>query len=557
MERLSLPPVSRAIAAVGLLALSLALVSGARAGSLAGSLGWYDDQGEPRRCDELTAANPGLGNPDGAGEPCVYGAREDQQAGYENLPVCEDGVDNDSDELTDCADQDCFGQLRCGRAEWCAVESASFAGQAGDCGGDDGDAKCRDGEDNDSDGLFDCADPDCAFSFGTWSSVCQPHGDPVCPEHTCDAGSIGRDEGECGGSCAADRCQNGADDNGDGAVDCADPSCAYQDVCETRPESDEAKCQDGADNDRDGSYDCADPDCAGASTCWWAWSNWNPGNWAAAETDCGNGADDDGDGYYDCADSECSADYRCSPITNPVTAETAPWGWFDYGFCGNGADDDGDGATDCSDQDCQSAPACAPRPCAATEQDVDGNCAADNPYWGPSCNDRYDNDGDGAVDCNDPDCAGEAACGSQTVSRSEVSPDGVTVAWLYGNGYCVDGIDNDSNGLLDCWDRAACLGQDPACGVYGGLGAVGWPYDWRFPGGDPTGNGGDGLVATGYCGDGACNGSESGASCPSDCGARLSEAPDCGDGIDNDSDGAVDCGDSECAGVGGCGSGWW
>jgi hypothetical protein len=568
MERPISPTVRRAAIVGGLLALSLALVSGARAGSLAGSLGWYDDQNEPRRCDELTAANPGLSNPDGSGEPCSYDAREDQQEGYGNLPVCQDGVDNDSDELTDCSDPDCFGSVGCGQGEWCNVESAQNAGQDGDCGGDNGDQNCQDGVDNDSDGLFDCADPDCAYALGTWSQVCEPHGDPVCPEYTCNAGNIGQDEWQCGGNCASDKCQNGNDDDGNGSVDCADESCAYQDVCQTQPENDEQKCSDGQDNDRDGSYDCSDSDCSGTSACWWAWSGWNPGNWSSSETDCGNGVDDDSDGYYDCSDSECSSDYRCSPVTNPVTTETAPWGWFDYSFCQNGGDDDYDGMYDCSDSDCQDAPACAARPCAVTEQDSDGNCQADNPYWGSSCGDGYDNDSDGSPDCSDSDCAGDEACssggGSGPGNFSEIMPDGYPVNWYYGNGYCVDGIDNDASGLMDCWD-SACENQDPACYTFTGVGTEGWPYDSRFPNGNPRG--GDVCVAVMEdCGNGQdddCDGlvdfadedcggdplceNESSGNVGGVGGCDQNAPAQCADGSDNDGDGRYDCDDEDCA----------
>jgi hypothetical protein len=52
--------------------------------------------------------------------------------------ACSDLVDNDTDGLTDCADEDC--------------EATAF------CVGE----KCNDGFDDDGDGLVDCADPDCA-----------------------------------------------------------------------------------------------------------------------------------------------------------------------------------------------------------------------------------------------------------------------------------------------------------------------------------------------------------------------------------------------------------
>ena len=49
------------------------------------------------------------------------------------------------------------------------------------------------------------------------------------------------------------------------------------------------------------------------------------------------------------------------------------------------------------------------------------------------CNDGIDNDGDGAIDCDDPGCYSDSVCS--------------------GNGeICNDGIDNDFDGLADCDD---------------------------------------------------------------------------------------------------------
>ena len=58
---------------------------------------------------------------------------------------CDDGMDNDSDGLTDCDDDGCLDASECD-TEWL----------------DDGD--CSDEEDNDDDGLIDCDDSDCAGS---------------------------------------------------------------------------------------------------------------------------------------------------------------------------------------------------------------------------------------------------------------------------------------------------------------------------------------------------------------------------------------------------------
>jgi hypothetical protein len=54
--------------------------------------------------------------------------------------ICDDGIDNDGDLMTDCADLDCYG--------------------VGDCPA--GPEDCEDEQDNNNDNLVDCADPLCA-----------------------------------------------------------------------------------------------------------------------------------------------------------------------------------------------------------------------------------------------------------------------------------------------------------------------------------------------------------------------------------------------------------
>jgi hypothetical protein len=156
---------------------------------------------------------------------------------------CSDGIDNDGNGLTDCADPSCEG-LSCGTGCGC------HAGQKVELA-------CHDGLDNDSDGLIDCADPDCL------GKSCGP-----------------------GCACAADAgfteiiCNNGLDDDHDGLIDCADPDCAGQlcgsatltftctgFVCDcnggAQHSEQGALCADGIDNDCNGKTDCADPSCDG------------------------------------------------------------------------------------------------------------------------------------------------------------------------------------------------------------------------------------------------------------------------------------------------------
>ncbi|MFH2010840.1 MAG: hypothetical protein ABI333_29835 [bacterium] len=79
-------------------------------------------------------------------------------------------------------------------------------------------------------------------------------------------------------------CDNNTDEDGDGLVDCDDPSCFGQGPCTT-----ETNCLDGYDNDVDGLTDCADSDCAGAAYCnatvvfSEGFSPWPPAGWTIGD----------------------------------------------------------------------------------------------------------------------------------------------------------------------------------------------------------------------------------------------------------------------------------
>ncbi len=62
----------------------------------------------------------------------------------------------------------------------------------------------------------------------------------------------------------AEICTDGIDNDFDGKIDCADSDCAAAPSCQPPPAE---VCTDGIDNDRDGKVDCADSDCAAAPSC--------------------------------------------------------------------------------------------------------------------------------------------------------------------------------------------------------------------------------------------------------------------------------------------------
>jgi len=363
---------------------------------------------------------------------------------------------------------------------------------------------CGDGKDNNADGKVDCDDPFCVE-------------DPFC---------------------VSEDCSNDVDDDGDDDIDCADSDCSSKSPCsfgcdadsDSHPTPDECamdscsglaagawctgdkegweclnpdssndplwwscefwiSCTDGINNDMDPHIDCEDIGCEPHYAC------------GGTETDCSNEWDDDRDGVIDCDDNDCAD--SCGEI------------------CDNGLDDDRDGVIDCDDNDC----------------DSHENCI--DPL--EDCEDGVDNDGDLQIDCSDFDCIDDPACIDDPVVE-----------------ICTGDEDEDEDGLVDCQDTVDCCGDiacfgNPVCGDEGDFEDCVTIID------DDE----DGLL---NCDDSDCDTDEnchelncedgldgldpdSDIDCDdSDCEFAAVCAEDCGDGVDNDDDGATDCDDPFCEG---------
>jgi len=190
-------------------------------------------------------------------------------------------------------------------------------------------------------------------------------------------------EGDGGAQGTDEICDNNADDDDNGLVDCEDPACEESDLCGSAVGGSGGayaapweNCSNGVDDDYDGMIDCADPDC----TCGSAGSG---GAYAAPFENCTNGVDDDYDGMVDCADSDCAGSPGCGSAGSGG-AYAAP-----FENCTNGIDDDYDELMDCADPDCEGHPA----------------CPADE-----DCSNGIDDDKDGYTDCIDSDCFYDPEC---------------------------------------------------------------------------------------------------------------------------------------------------
>ncbi len=219
---------------------------------------------------------------------------------------------------------------------------------------------CNDGADDDGDGLVDCSDPDCSSSNYCLPSSTCGDGN-LDPGEQCDDGNSDNGDG-CNAACQLEFCGNGVLDPGE---QCDPEIPGPGDDC--RPDCTLGVCGDGI---LDEEEDCDDGNLVNGDGCSDACHIEEP------ESDCGNGLDDDYDGLIDCFDPDCAEDHDCDGIE----------------LCYNGLDDDADTLVDCADTaDCATHPACAPTP---TEV----------------CDNSLDDDGDGLYDCFDDDCASFPAC---------------------------------------------------------------------------------------------------------------------------------------------------
>jgi hypothetical protein len=224
---------------------------------------------------------------------------------------------------------------------------------------------CKDGVDNDGNGLIDLEDLQCK-RYGVEALRIE------CP--------------------LALQCQDGIDNDGNGAIDLDDSSCQEATLEGLRWEGEVPACADGQDNDEDGLIDRADPGCRHELD--------QSEDRIREVSSCFDQDDNDGDGFIDGDDEDCQN-------TEIYTRQgiVAFVGEDPNDVCQDELDNDGDGLIDAQDPGC-----------------TDGAASSKYSFERLSaCSDGIDNDGDGFVDfgdMGDPQCdsASDSNEGSAQVS---------------------------------------------------------------------------------------------------------------------------------------------
>lgn len=148
--------------------------------------------------------------------------------------VCTGGQDEDGDGLVDCADSDCYGARNCQAGQ--AEERTPQA--------------CSDWIDNDGDGATDCDDTDCTPDLvphcrGSWQgngAAADTSGGsddlPEIPEGTTSLEDLIGRNGDVDGERTDETCADGMDNDFDGRTDCQDIGCRFDPnvtVCQGTP----------------------------------------------------------------------------------------------------------------------------------------------------------------------------------------------------------------------------------------------------------------------------------------------------------------------------------
>ena len=370
-----------------------------------------------------------------------------------------------------------------------------------------------------------------------------------------------------GGPAPVENCTNGVDDDGDGLTDCSDPDCSANPACggggsndlciNATPVDEGSWAFDNSAAALDGPTDC---DGNMATDVWFLYTASATGTATIGTCNAGGTMDDTVLIVYDgsacpTAGAPCiaSADDTCantagganfmSDVAIPVAAGNSyliqVGGW-------NGTEGTGDLSI---------ALGTGPGPI-------------------ENCSNGTDDDGDGLIDCNDPDCVGDPACGgggtgpaNDDCANAQAVGEGL---FAFDNtGAILDGpVDCDGNMSTDVWfaytPSASGTATIATCGTLGSMDdTVLIVYDGGTCPSGPAclASDDDGCASPNFSSTvevpvaagntyliqvGGWNGATGTSDLVIDLGGGPAPVENCTNGVDDDGDGFIDCEDTDC-----------
>jgi hypothetical protein len=219
-----------------------------------------------------------------------------------------------------------------------------------------------------------------------------------------------------GGSCEVCSVDTMCSDYGDDALSCVRNKCGIYGGCVFS----NGQCDSVGLTTQTGCANEPMPSCIPYGVC----SNTRPscvnGNWVCnfalnnpdletfTEVSCSDGLDNDCDNKVDCDDNDCFGNSACDNAPTPPEPNPGNGGSSNDPECDDGIDNDNDGRCDLSSSTCEDGSIPGDSDCSnyLDDSEDDGGSSV-NPNYVPTvnaCADGLDNDSDGLIDLNDPGC---------------------------------------------------------------------------------------------------------------------------------------------------------